>query len=286
LVDQWISAIKEAMRGVPQIDPLIPAELRRTPPRPVVRRLSVFFGLFSTSRILSVMFALIALGFSGYVILERSIQSFGSTIPATFTVASHWTDKKGNEKYSVTYEYDLNGVRQVGEESIREDEYNALPWTKRVVVYQNGSGNAVDQPTTAKVLWLGGHAFVRLTRTSTGPVKIHSDIWIFIAVMGGLFLISYYAAWIWPLRYKRLTMWGRPLMGTITGKRVWRGRNTVYHVNYQFTPSGSKEFKASMTVTRADFDSVQIGDSRAILYDPENPKRSLIYAFGEYKVAG
>jgi hypothetical protein len=91
-------------------------------------------------------------------------------------------------------------------------------------------------------------------------------------------------------RRRRLACAGVPTLGHIADKQIYRGKSTVYRLTYRYrtptAPSARPEREATMDVTREQYEGINIGTPITVLYDPDKPDSSLIYAFGAYRIEG
>jgi len=65
-------------------------------------------------------------------------------------------------------------------------------------------------------------------------------------------------------------------LGKVAGKHFQRGSdgNTLYYVDYRFTPAGGNEITATGEIFKQSWDILKDGDSLQIRYDPADSQRN------------
>jgi hypothetical protein len=85
--------------------------------------------------------------------------------------------------------------------------------------------------------------------------------------------------------WRRLASHGTAVLGRITDKQMVHSRGWKYILTYRFPGDGAEQ-EATMWVRRRDFEAIQVGQPVTVVFDPADPKNSLIYRCGEYAVVG
>jgi hypothetical protein len=99
----------------------------------------------------------------------------------------------------------------------------------------------------------------------------------------GIFVYIY---WIKPLRVRRLYQHGGVAPGTLTGKRVQKGRGSTYFVSYTFRDplTGAPIEREILVWDAVAWTNGWTGQPVTVLYAAGNPKRSTVYEYGGYQV--
>ncbi len=86
-----------------------------------------------------------------------------------------------------------------------------------------------------------------------------------------------------PLIRRGLVVRGRPIMGRIVDKKTQTGKTTTYYVLYTYDTDLGQPQRGKMAVARELWNGVQPGQLMTVLYDRSRPRRSVIYALGNYE---
>jgi hypothetical protein len=242
-----------------RFDPKFPVELRTPPPRLVHRR-QRYLGWLGL-----IPHTLIGLGMLVFCIGEP-ILLFGTRgIPGRVVDFKTVTSSKGAVSYHVTYLYSEDGQTVTDTSQVGHDEYAHLTRGDVLPVH------AVN---------FFGHHFSELDRTPGDFARQRFFLWPFTLIWLGMISLFYLA----PLRSKHLVRDGEPILGKVTGKDLSHNKNTTnYRLAYTFTPMGGQAVATRMLVRRQFYDQANVGDEVVIVFDPNKPKRSVIYQYCDYQ---
>jgi hypothetical protein len=208
---------------------------------------------------------------------------FGGTVPGEVTGKSALAE--GTREGRVQFSYHFRGQEYSAEDTVGEYAFERL-----------------HQGTTVKVRVLAAWPGHPLLVEPAGRADSGRGVYLYLALLGnialGLLLRIYLRE---PRRQRALVREGVTTEGVIVGKEVAIGRRPSWAVQYSYQAPryggthaeaadgerrpavAEKEWQVRMAVRRADFEAAQVGAAVAVLYDPRQPSRSLIYPFAEYE---
>jgi hypothetical protein len=180
---------------------------------------------------------------------------------------------KGHVYYSVDYAYPLNGVEHHGRVPVDQDVYDRLN---------------VGDPVPVRTLEADPEKspWPRIGSRSA-PMEV-LVAWGVALFWNGFMTVGIWFLYVRPWRARRLIRYGEPTVGEI---RTWasvpvKGR-TAYKLTYEYTAPDATGLPAprtgKMTTELKDGADYQPGRPVTVVYDPEKPWRSVIYALGDYR---
>jgi len=179
--------------------------------------------------------------------------------------------------YIVAYWYRFGAHTYSGSTSVGSKTYAA-------VTHSQGSA---EQPP-----------ILRVRHFELGPMHYHvlvqeHSAWISAA---GLLLVALFwngilsvfvnAAWVAPIRTRRLVRNGQAAPGMIMTTRLSRGRSTSYYATFRFEdPATGLEIQREMLLPgKAQYGAAHQGGAVTVLFDPLKPRRALVYELCAYRV--
>jgi hypothetical protein len=257
------------MAQAAQFDPDFPVELRQPPPRSVQRRLGRRSSVPRVVRLLLLIgCALLFLCVAELLFLRLTPAIPGRVISmkTTTSIVNHGL----RTRYTIDYSYDSAGAQIADSQLVPGRAYNSIH---------------ADQPILVHAITLGSLHFSELQLSPADYFTIRWPLWLgalssTIATICVLLMLRRRGIWVSP---RRLVRGGEPVFGQITNKWTQRGRGLSYWVDYTYEPPGGKALKRSMSVTSDDYDQAIKNARVLILYDPANPRRSVIYRYCSYR---
>lgn len=245
----------------------VPSELLTPTPRAVQRK-GKRIGRIAVSLFL-VPHTLIGIGIIVVCILNP-IVIFGT--PARQAVvqrvySSH--SSKGGTSYFVQYMYMMDGAERVSTDQLYRKE------TKQFHAHDKIAVHAVRI----------GSKYYGMRELSVSRYMAHdAPLWFAAVFWNGI--VSLFWLFFWgPVRLARsLVRSGTPAAGTVTGKRISRGKSNTPIVKYTFCPreSPNQPLTRELQVSREAWEAACEGQVITVLYQPDNPKRNVAYEFCDY----
>lgn len=107
-----------------------------------------------------------------------------------------------------------------------------------------------------------------------------------VILLFGLLIFSFYVCVLLPLSNRRLLRDGDAVVGKITGKKTYRPQgqyaSVSYELSYAYSSTGGADRVQTMRVGKADYDLAKKGDEVMVFYDPQRPRRSVLYQYCNY----
>ena len=86
---------------------------------------------------------------------------------------------------------------------------------------------------------------------------------------------------------RNLARFGTPVFGQIKRKEILSRRGPGrFRISFRYQANDGVEHDATMDVGEADYNAIEIDQNVTVLYNPNRPKRSMIYCFADYEVIG
>jgi hypothetical protein len=106
-------------------------------------------------------------------------------------------------------------------------------------------------------------------------VSFSGIIFGLISVSVGCFFLA--GTWGAYFEYNRIQAYSGQASGTITKKhfQTTADGSGNYYLDYWFVPAGGNKISATNTISKPQWDALQINDKLAIRYDPLNHNRSI-----------
>ena len=180
------------------------------------------------------------------------------------------------QKTSATMEYsfDAGGRTFNGSSNLSAEEYAAL--TERQPV----EGLA---PITIKYVCIG--------RFHYGMAKAYDRMWaplvfllVFTLFWDGIMVLVVYEVWIKPVLERQLYRRGVETAGRLIALEIDRGKSTSFAVTYEFLDGAGLRRESRMTVSEEMWGRCREGMPVRVLYSSLNPKRSVVYELGQYRL--
>jgi hypothetical protein len=180
---------------------------------------------------------------------------------------------KGHIYYWVDYAYPVDGVEHVGRVRVDEDVYNGLNAGDPVPVRTLES-----DPEKSPWPRIG---------TQSAPMDVLAA-WGIALFWNGVMSGGIWFLYVRPWRARRLIRYGEPTVGMI---RSWAPQptkgGTAYKLTYDYTAPDASGLlmprTAKMTTQRKEAACYLPGWPVTVVYDPEKPWRSVVYALGDYR---
>jgi hypothetical protein len=181
---------------------------------------------------------------------------------------------KGHIYYWVDYAYPVNGVEHGGRVRVDEDVYNGLNAGDPVPVRTLES-----DPEKSPWPRIG---------TQSAPMDV-LGAWGIALFWNGVMSAGIWFLYVRPWRARRLIRYGEPTVGMI---RSWAPQptkgGTEYKLTYDYTAPDASGLPTprtgKMTTQRKEATDYKPARAVTVVYDPEKPWRSVLYALGDYRV--
>jgi len=193
------------------------------------------------------------------VLLAAAMTLFGHDVAATIVSSEKTTGK--NPRVRLVYTFADNGRAITQSDSVSGHRFD---------------GVRAGAVMTVRMLHIGSMRKIRFAGENSEPGILFALFW------WGVLAIFFYVMILATLAQRRLAQIGEATRGTITGKRVQRGKSTTYTLSYTFRPPVGGQLSRQMNVNRSDYDTASVNDKVIVLYDPANPKRSHLYKYSQY----
>ena len=207
----------------------------------------------------------------------------------TARVASfRYNDREnGRDAYYVDYAYKQDGKNVSTTIKIGKTEYEGLQ-----------KGQSVKLRYTPNLPF----AFQFISPNETRDETALSWLWP-LAISGGVDWAIFYVGYVETRRARRLITNGLPTVGRIVAAQQVKDRSVTYLLKYEYAPveytkvlventfqamprtqeSGQKR-RAQMWVSKEDGQTVRVGECLIVLFNTDQPRRSIIYRFADYEV--
>ena len=99
--------------------------------------------------------------------------------------------------------------------------------------------------------------------------------WGLISIGVGCFFLA--GTWGAYLDYNRVQEYSGRAGGQVTKKHFQTAVDGVgnYYLDYSFVPSNGSKISATSSISKQQWDTLQVNDNLEIRYDPSNPKRNI-----------
>lgn len=230
---------------------------------------SIWFG-----RVLLLPHTLVGLGSVVAVIVVVLWSLFG-VVSRGDVVGGHISTRKGQTIYLLDYTYEVDGITRSDSGTVPKDTFRSLLPARH------------KDKTSVQVnhFQLGPLHLARLTAEGA-PAKLLLPLGAWAIFWNGILASFFYMFWVQPIRRKQLYRSGRGTPGTIVHKRSQSGGKTLtFKVAYRYTSDTGASLSAEMKTSRDRWEQATIGQPVTVLYWPDNPRRSIVYELGEYRVS-
>ena len=122
---------------------------------------------------------------------------------------------------------------------------------------------------------VGSWHYSELNSSGQDNAVLRIFLWIWGVMLSITMLGMLRRAWLTP---RRLVRDGQAVIGRITDKRMEQaGRSKAPTLFYEYEPAGGEVVKSRISVPRKTFVTTEAGSDVVVVYDPDRPRRSLIY---------
>ena len=219
--------------------------------------MGLFFALVLTGGLLSI----------SIIPIRWHVQSHGTPVLVTVTDKHISHSSRHGDTYRVSFDYAFEGQTISDNQDLNLIEYDHAD------VGETAHGKA------ARILG------VNICLTDLGNVDRVTHGWMIgSAIWNGIFGFVVILGIRNTLRTRGLVVNGVAAPGTITNRRVSRGRSTYWYVSYRFTAANGETLVHERNLPAAGYNSVDIGSPVTVLYQADNPGRSLVYECCNYTV--
>ena len=251
--------------------------LTRLPPPPRKVHGGGGFGLWFI-RLFILPHMCVGVGMVGFLVLNLLVAAFGTGASAVVTHLHTSRGNKGSTAYHVDYHYTLEGREFSHSGTVGAAAYAALPRPKDL------EGPASTLPV--RHLNLGRWHYQVITLEGSAW-KTAGGILLFALFWNGILSVFVYVAWVAPLRARWLVRGGQTTMGMILTSRAARGsKSTSYYATFRFRdPATGQEIQREMSLPGlAQYNEARAGREVTVIYQPEKPRRALVYELSGYRV--
>jgi hypothetical protein len=129
-----------------------------------------------------------------------------------------------------------------------------------------------------------GHTTVEFGPPASTPVIAFLTFGVIL--LFGLLIFSFHECLLLPLSYRRLLRDGDVVVGQIAGKKTHRAQgqygSVSYELSYAYWSADGADQVQTMRVGKTDYDLPSKGDEVLVFYDPQRPRRSVLYPYCDY----
>ncbi len=245
-------------------------ELLQPAPRRVVYRKGAAAAGLGCVRLFLLPFIAIGICSVGWALHATVIALCGQTVPGRVLDRYYETDSEGDGSWRVRYTYCVDDTTYTATDQergpVRLEAMQSVP--VRVSPLFPGRGS-----------WIAPAGTSSWTRVGLQ--------WFFALFWNGVTGAFVGVCFVAPVLQRRLVSRGAVAQGRVVAKTTVGGEDTTYRLEYAFEPEQDGEtITGRCNVTRAEWDSVRVGDVVTVLYSPGKPRRSTLYRFGLYRVVG
>jgi hypothetical protein len=181
---------------------------------------------------------------------------------------------KGHVSYWVDYAYPVAGVEHTGRAFVDQDVYDGL--------------NAGDPVPVRTLESDPEHDPWPRIASRSAPMQVLAN-WGVALFWNGIMSVGFWVMYIRPWRARRLIRYGEPTVGMI---RSWAPQptkgGTAYRLTYEYPVTDASGLSGTvqtgkMTTQRKQAAGYLPGRPVTVVYDPEKPWRSVVYALGDYR---
>jgi hypothetical protein len=184
---------------------------------------------------------------------------------------------KGGMHYAVEYAFVVNGTERAGRASVNQEGYEGLTEGEPVAVRALEADPAV-------------RPWVRLPGQS--PAMDVLGQWGAALFWNGIMSLFVWGAYARPWRARRLVRDGRAVPGVIRDVTTRAGKGgKSYRLTYEYAASDpfglpGQPRLGTMTTERKEASAYRSGRPVTVVYDPDKPSRSVVYALADYRARG
>ena len=241
--------------------PLEP-ELRGILPRPVHRRPG-HGRLFGKSHLTTLPHTVIGLGFIVVYVFWGLFLSLGTQLDGRVTSVEGAYGKRGRY-WRVSYDYPLDGGVDSGTGSFSVDPKLSVGSPIRVQTF--GLGPIRHTTPVEAIPYLALLAFL-----------VMGLVW------NGIVVMIQWSITVRPLQWRALVRSGTAAAGTVLGVR-WVGKERHPWCRYAFSAGPGQRLEAEMYIRPEDDQRFAAGAPVTVLFDPQRPKRSVVYLLAPWEV--
>jgi len=169
----------------------------------------------------------------------------------------------------VTYRYYVDGVEHDDDSSVDWFDFNAVkPGTVIELIL------APEGPTDQTLIISPIHS----------GIKALGYTWLFAIFWMCAMSSMWWRFVIHPLLIRQLIMTGQPCPGVVTNKDIDHGNQKQYRVHYEYRPTSGPPINGMTIVHSSVYDTVKVGLSTIVLFDPNRPKFSVAYSLADYEI--
>jgi hypothetical protein len=181
---------------------------------------------------------------------------------------------KGTRHYYVQYTYDVDGRGYRGEVKVTKDRFDEMREGDAITV------RAWDvMPDSGQWPRVPGHL----------PIEDLGGKWFFAVFWNGLMSVFLWMVYVRPWRQRQLVRIGIPTQGIIRDVNTYTNKGTKnYVLKYEYAVPATEEqpgqvLHGRLTSTVKAAAGANRGDVVTVLYHPQKPRRSLLYAYSDYR---
>lgn len=189
-------------------------------------------------------------------------------------VGGHTSRHKGKTSYFVEYAYEAGGTPQRDSDSVPVQTYRDL--------VRSGAGSNPGAPVRVNHYEIGP-LHVACLADRRKPLDRLGFLVIFATFWNAIMGFVLYGLWVLPYRRRRLYVLGKPALGKVMSKKMFRGKTQAYYLSYEYRTEEGELLSAKMRTVRKLWEAAAEGQKVTVLYAPDNPKRSVVYELGGYR---
>jgi hypothetical protein len=243
-------------------------------PRPIQRRPQAAGAIRWLPRIFILPHVLAGLGMLAALVVVLANPLVGEETTAHIT-EERTSPVKGGYSYQVTYAYPHEGHTVQGTRSFSLGSRSEPSADERL---------APGTPVTVRHVGVSWWRHDELLLPGESAWKTVLPVAFFAAFWNSITGVFLYLLWYTPWRNRNLVRWGTVAPGRIVKAYERKGKNTSYHVDYEFTMPGGTLHQGSMMVSSKDlWATVQEGQGVTVLRSPDGPKPSVVYEVSDYE---
>lgn len=243
----------------------LPTPVSPLVPRSIRRRKALGGGIWA-GRLIILPHTLIGMGLIVFVFVVLGWIMAG-TDTRGLVIKKFEESDEGKAVYKVRYTFDAGDKAREDTTTLERAQWAAL----------TESSPEADARSSVRVRYLRIGPWVYSNALGEGE-----SVWgalgfavVFAGFWNGIVFLFVYFLWIAPYRGRRLYKWGQAVPGVIVSIRNSRPRK----VEYEFESAG-QTCRGRMSVSDGN---VSVNEAVTVLHKPGNPRKSVIYEYGQWE---
>jgi len=214
-----------------------------------------------------------------FVAVSRIVMSLGVLLAGTdvdgrIVRKFETKTRKNRVHYTAEYVYTVDQIEYQDRVRLDAGEYAAVQEGQAITVKVYAPGRECGN-------WPGIAGY--------SPLSEVSGVTLVALILGGAMFFFLYRSYVRPWRMRHLVRWGRPIKGIVRDVH-WTTYKWIktFHIRYEYAVAPDEHSAGGVFSGRASASGmatkpVNVGSVVTVLYDPQRPKRSLMYRLAGFK---